>query len=140
MHPRQALACLALLVPVLSVPAAPAPEPGREAKQKLEGLKKRLPDAVAAWAHERWAGSSRVEVRIVRLLGPAEAKLTLVSLAANTQGGREPEHDEVITVFLRYYDGAWSATRFEVSWPASDNESNKAVRFLMLAIDEAGSK
>jgi hypothetical protein len=121
MHPRPALACLALLLAVSSLPAAPAPEPGREAKQKLEDLKKRLPDAVAAWARERWYDTSRVEVRLARLVGPAEAKVTLVSLATDPRGQRQPNQDEVITVFLRYYDGSWSPTRFEASWPATSN-------------------
>jgi hypothetical protein len=73
----------------------PPPEPGREAKQKLELLRKRLPDLVPTWARERWYGN-QVEVR----LGPAEAKVTLVSLAADAQGQREPGQDEVLMLAI----------------------------------------
>jgi hypothetical protein len=38
---------------------------------------------------------------------------------------------------LDYYDGAWSATRFDASRTATTDFNGWAVRFLMLAIDEA---
>jgi hypothetical protein len=36
----------------------------------------------------------------VRLLGPAEAKVTLVSLATDAQGQREPGQDEVLMLAI----------------------------------------
>jgi hypothetical protein len=46
----------------------------------------------------------------------------------------------VFTLFLTFHDGPWVTTRFEASWGPDGHLSNKAVRFLMLAIDEAAEK
>jgi hypothetical protein len=134
--------------------AAPAPEPGGGARRKLEGLKKRLPAIVAAWAKERWYDSAAVEVKSVHLLGPAEAKVNFLSRdvggraggPARMRGGgrgvrlRNTDGDEVFTIYLRYYDGQWTASRLEASWDPTGHWNSKAVRFLMVDIDSANGK
>jgi hypothetical protein len=133
---RATFLCLASLVVVLPADAAPAPTPGLKAKEKLETLKKRLPDVVGSWAKERWYPSETVEVRVVRMLGPSQAKGVMLS----RQRGPASANDKVVTIFLDFYDDVWSATRFEGSWPAKNDFENRNVRFLMLAIDEAAEK
>jgi hypothetical protein len=118
----------------------PAPDPVRLPKQTLEALRKKLPDIAEAWPKERWYASAAVEVRVVRLLGPSQAKVVVLSKSADAKGGRQPDHDQVFTIFLDYYDGAWSATRFDPSSPAKADFDSWAVRFLVLAIDEAAEK
>jgi hypothetical protein len=124
---------LALLLACSTATAAPTPETEALAKEKLEALKKRMPEVAAGWAKEHWYKTGKVEFRIARLLDTAEARLTFVSV---DQGGDQ----DVLTVYLRYHDGVWYTTRFEASWPANVNFNNKAARFLMLAIDEAAQK
>jgi hypothetical protein len=136
---RTTFLCLAILFLVPHVDAAPAPAPGRAAKEKLEALKKKLPDLVSDWLKERWPPKKAVEVRVVRMLGPTEAKVVLMSHWADSKGRTNP-NDEVFTIFLVYYDGVWSATRFDSSWTVKDDFENNAVRLLMLAIDEAAEK
>jgi hypothetical protein len=128
------LCCVALLV-VPFVDAAPARAPGREAKEKLEALKKRLPDVVRSWTKERWSKGEAVEVRIVRMLGPSQAKVVLLSRGTDPFGRPSPDNDKVFTIFLNFYGGIWSTTRLDGS--AQDACEN---RFLMLAIDEAAEK
>ena len=137
---RTTLVGLALLVVVPSLDAGPAPDPGRLPKQKLEALKKKLLDIVEAWAKERWNTGTSVHVRVVRLLGPSQAKVVLLSRSEDAKSGRQPDQDEVFTIFLDYYGDAWSATRLEGSCPATNHFNSWAVRFLMLAIDEAAEK
>jgi hypothetical protein len=123
--------------------AAPAPALARsegKAKARLEVLKKRLPAILGAWKKQRYYESCKVLVRVARLTSPAEAKITLLLESYNSNTGqRETDQDQVLTIYLCYYDGAWTCTRFKGSWeePASAWH-NRAVRFLLLAIDESG--
>jgi hypothetical protein len=48
--------CLAALLVVPCVDAAPAPASGRKAKEKLEALKQRLPAVLETWVKERSVG------------------------------------------------------------------------------------
>jgi hypothetical protein len=137
---RASLVSLVVILAATQLEAAPAPNTTRKAKEKLEALKKRLPDIVSSWAKERWYQTETVEVRVVRMLGPTQAKVVLLSQASDDQGGRKPYQDKVFTIFLDFYDGIWSSTRFDASWPATNHFENSSVRFLMLAIDEAGEK
>lgn len=137
---RTTLLCLAVLFIGPHVDAAPAPAPGLKAKEKLEALKKKLPGVVRSWAKERWYTSETVEARVVRMLGPSQAKVVLMSRCANSKGEPDPQHDNVFTIFLDFYDGTWSATRFDATWPATSELRNTPARFLMLAIDEAAEK
>src|SRR5262249_3646284 len=123
---------------------APAPDPGRLPRARFEALKKRLPRLVEGWLKERWARevSARAvgkpgyssEVRLARLVGPAEAKVTVL-LHLSSGGRRVAWGDQVLTVHLRYYEGRWTSTGFDASWPAANTESSRTVRFLLLAID-----
>jgi hypothetical protein len=137
---RVTFLCFAVLFIVPHVDAAPAPAPVRAAMEKLEALKKKLPDIVSSWAKERWYASETVEVRVVRMLGPSQAKVVLLSRASDGKRGPFPQNDIVFTIFLDFYDGTWSATRFDGSWPAKSDLENGSVRFLMLAIDEGAEK
>jgi hypothetical protein len=132
-----AIALVALTA--LTAAAAPAPTDGR-AKERLEALKKRLPGVVAAWAKERWYRSNKVEVRVVRRLGPAEAKVSILSRSFHSDGTRTRHDDAVLTIHLRYYDGAWTTTHFDGTWSATNDFNSRAARFLMLAIDESEGK
>jgi hypothetical protein len=128
---------------------APAPDPGRLPRARFEALKKRLPRLVEAWVKERWAqeanappvGNPRYssEVRLARLVGPAEAKVTVL-LPISSGGRRVAWADQVLTVYLRYHEGRWTTTGFDASWPTANTASNRTVRFLLLAIDESQEK
>lgn len=133
---RTTVLCVAVMFIVSRVDAAPAPAPGLKAKETLEALKKRLPDVVRAWAKERWYPNEKVEVRVVRMLGPSQAKVVLMSREKESASA----NDKVFTIFLDFYDGYWSTIRFDASWAAKNDFENRNVRFLMLAIDEAVEK
>lgn len=137
---RASLLCLVVLAIVPSADAAPAPAPGLKAKERLEALKKRLPEVVKSWSKARWYTDWVVEVRVVRMLGPTQAKVVLMSRSSDDKERLGSGQDKVFTIFLDFYDGIWSATRFEGSWPANNDFDNGSVRFLMLAIDEAAEK
>ena len=47
-----------------------------------------------------------------------------------------PERDEILVIYLHYYGGSWTSSRFEGTWPTKKDYNKKAARFLMLAIDE----
>jgi hypothetical protein len=80
---RLTLLCLAALLVVPHIVAAPAPPSGQEAKKKLETLKKRLPDVLAEWVKEKdnahWLDdwplgphelTYKPELRILRRISP----------------------------------------------------------------------
>lgn len=133
---RTTFLCVAVMFFVPQVDATPAPAPGAKAKEKLEALKKRLPDVVRSWAKERWYPSATVEVRVVRMLGLSQAKVVMMSREKETASA----NDKVFTIFLDFYDGYWSAIRFDGSWSAKNVFENRNMPFLMLAIDEAAEK
>jgi uncharacterized membrane protein YgcG len=60
-----------------------------------------------------------VEVHVVRMLGTTQAKVVLMSRAADEKERPDPNNDMVFTIFLVFYDGAWSTTRFDAPWQAS---------------------
>lgn len=87
---RLSLAVLAVLSAVSVAQAAPAPAPDREAKEKLEALKKRLPGVFEAWAKAHpygWESNDEtgtqqswrqaLTLRRSRLVASDEARLTL---------------------------------------------------------------
>jgi hypothetical protein len=102
---RTTFLCLAVLLVDPHADAAPAPAPDRAAKEKLEALKKRLPNIVRSWAKERWYDSAAVEVRFVRMLGPTQAKVVLMSRMADKKGRPDHLNDKVFTIFLVFYGG-----------------------------------
>jgi hypothetical protein len=77
-------------------------------------------------------------VRRVRSTADDEAKVVIgVSNEWSEKRGPNPQH--LLTVYLKYHDGLWTAVRF--SWScATDNSWNEATHFLMDAIDEAAEK
>jgi hypothetical protein len=141
MHAFTFLAVLAAL------PAADkAPSQAKEAKAKLEALKKRLPAVVNAWAKEyELMFLVRVEegyifsvpvLKRTRATSETEAKVTIHFLRrVDEKLVGDPKG--ILTIFLKYYDGLWTALRFEWTFDAG---YNSAAHFLLDAIDEAAEK
>jgi hypothetical protein len=129
---------------------APAPNEEQRAKEKLDSLKKKLPDIVtdAVNKSQRWASKFEGSVDSLRQVGPAEAKLTvrLDALGQDPTGtiGKNPYYDEIAVIYLSYYDGAWTTRHYEGSWSqvvgGQANPNHKGVRFLMAAIDRVSEK
>ena len=141
--PRPALVVLAVLFIGSLAPAAPVPDPSREAKERLEALTKRLPDVLDAWMKAypvRGITADRVNwtqvfvLRRARLVASAEAKLTFYSYT-ETAGVRETVPRHIMTVFLKYHDGLWTTTTYQCG-----DLYTRAVDFLLDAIDEAAEK
>jgi hypothetical protein len=151
----RALTPVAVLFAVVNLPpasAAPAPAGEQSAGVRFEALKKRLPRLADDWLKHRWLRTAEIpmfgaelkprftaEVQVARLIGPAEAKVTVV-VGVSLDGERRDKHDEVVTVFLRYYRGAWTTTGFKGSWRPSHDGCNQAAHFLLLAIDRSEEK
>src|SRR5262245_27307121 len=94
--------------------AAPAPENWKLPQKKLDELKKRLPtilrdEGLASWFRD-------AEVRLVRLVGPEEAKVRVVAPRRDGQGRRLYHEDNYVIVRLRFFDGRWTTAGFEGSW------------------------
>src|SRR5262249_42019211 len=106
---RTTFLCLAVLFLVPHVDAAPAPGEGRAAKEKLESLKKRLPDLLGAWLEKKenctWLPGDwtcKPELRVLRRVGPERAKAVILLTAFDTKGGPMRNRDVLLTVFLLY--------------------------------------
>jgi hypothetical protein len=143
---RVPLLCLVILAVVPCVEAAPAPV--SKAKEKLEALKKRLPDLADDWLkkrpHDGWlldGWTCKPELRLVRQVSPDRAKVVILFAMYDKKGAPWPVQDLLLTIFLSYYDGHWTIERSEVAGRLNDA---RAVRptfaFLMLVIDEAAEK
>ena len=128
---------IALAALALCAPAAAADD--RSARETFDALKQRLPGVVTEWAKKsgRWDPKREAKVELVRRVAADEAKVTLVFKGLDGMGKPDPLYDDVVTIYLRYYDGAWTTTRYDSSWTPTVY-GNKAVRFLMLAIDKSG--
>jgi hypothetical protein len=140
---RTTLRCLVVLLVVPHANAAPAPEPGRKANEKLEALKKRLPDVLKTWVKERTVGypfTYAPTLRRVRLIRAAEAKVVVHLNRVDDDGKVRERPDYMLTAYLSYYNGLWTIVRFESSDPSFSRISSGAVHFLMDAIDEAAEK
>jgi hypothetical protein len=141
-RPRNAPALLALALcasaATTPAPAAPVPDE-RQARETFEALKKRLPGVVAEWARKsgRWDPKREPSVELVRRVAADEAKVVIVFKGLDGMGKPDPLFDDVVTLELRYFDGAWTTVRYDTSWSPTVY-GNKAVRFLMLAIDKSG--
>jgi hypothetical protein len=144
---RTTFLCLAVLFLVPRVDAAPAPAPGRAAKEKLEALKKRLPAVVGDWLKEKgnrnWFPADwtcNPELRVLRRVGSERAK-AVVLFKILDQNGRQGRDDVLLTIFLTYQDGCWTTEQFEdVSRDSRLPKLRPTFAFLMLAIDEAAEK
>ncbi len=137
---RTVLVGLALLVVVPSLDAVPAAAPARLPKQKLEALKKKLPGVLEAWLKNRRPYTFAAVLRRVRVLGASEAKVVIHVHDFDGNGKVEELPALILTVYLSYYDGLWTATRFQWSEPDISSGMTKAAHFLMDAIDEAAEK
>jgi hypothetical protein len=147
---RTACPALILLLAVSNAHAAPAPDLGRKAREKLQALEKRLPDAIDAWA-KAYLGRATVtgdghtrscsaRLRRVRALADDEAKV-VVAVYHEWDGKRDPHPNHLLAVYLKSYDGQWTAQRY--SWggyPIGGFLSSEVADFLMDAIDEAAEK
>jgi hypothetical protein len=129
---------MALLALALFASAAPAAD-DTKARETFEGLKKRLPEVVTEWAKKsgRWDPKREAAVELVRRVATDEAKVVIIFKGLDGMGKPDPLYDDIVTIYLRYYDGAWTTTRYDTSWTPTVY-GNKAVRFLMLAIDKSG--
>jgi hypothetical protein len=145
---------------------APAPTEEQLAKAKLETLKKKLPETLTDGVNksERWSMKYEATVQSLRLIGPTEAKLTVrLEAFARDQNGtleKAPPSDEILVIYLTFYDGAWTTRRFEGTWNELDtafaagggpgggrgvanprgNRNNRAAKFLLAAIDDLTEK
>jgi hypothetical protein len=121
--PRLALVVLSALLACPLAPAAPAPDSGREAKDKLEALKKRLPGVLDAWmkAHpiegqdDGGTWTYVIVLRRARLVASAEAKFTFFLRRKYEATLAAPDH--ILTVCLKYHDGLWTTTSYQCSDP-----------------------
>jgi hypothetical protein len=147
---RTAFLCLAALLVVSSADATPAPAPSLKAKEKLEALKKVLPSLLEKWVREplnvNWLGKDwtiKPELRLLRRLGPNQAKAIIIFAATNGDGERDRDFDVVLTVFLFYQDDCWTTGQFEAYTRLKSTEEyrfRETFSFLILAIDEAAEK
>jgi hypothetical protein len=143
---------------------APAQTEEQLAKAKLETLKKKLPETLTDGVNksERWSMKYEATVQSLRLIGPTEAKLTVrLEASSRDQNGtleKAPASDEVLVIYLTFYDGAWTTRRFEGTWNELDtvfaaggpggrgavnprgNRNNRAAKFLLAAIDDLTEK
>jgi len=142
---RATFLCFVALPIVLPIEAAPAPDRDRLLKQKLEALKKRLPDLVSDWLKKGgktpdWLPevcTCNSEVRLLRRVGSDRAKLVILFEAFNDTGTRLRHWDVLLTVFLSFQDGCWTTERFEAARRGEKATLGQCFAFLMLAIDEA---
>jgi hypothetical protein len=93
---------------------------------------------VTEWAKKsgRWGPKREAVVQLVRRVAADEAKLVIIFKGFDGVGKPDPLFDDIVTIYLRY-DGAWTTARYDSSWTLTVY-GNKAVRFLMLAIDRSG--
>jgi hypothetical protein len=121
---------------------APIPETERDAREKLEALKKRLPKLIETFRAKAGTEDSYTpDVPVFRRLGPTEAKLTIAfRFRYSNTGQADPDYDELLTIFLRFYDGAWITTGMQASWPPVGNgwaaHPTRVAHYLMQDIDK----
>jgi len=99
-------------------------------KASLEKLQKRMTGKLNEWWIKEGANTQvKTELKLSRMLGPTEAKLTYASEIAGDGSERV-----ILTFILRYYDGLWTTTDFRTNHrhiPGAD---------LMLLFDQAGAE
>jgi hypothetical protein len=154
---QAAVAVALALVCGSQLKAAPAPSEEIAAKSRLESLRKKLPGVLeeAVNKSDKWTRQFEASVQSLRMIGPAEAKLTIKLSAVSNTGTKDTQHDEVVVVYLSCFDATWTTRRFEATWTDPDfapgrgpaggagvrgNGNSRGARFLMAAIDEATEK
>lgn len=132
--------CVGLIaLTILPGAAAPVPDAARQRQETFETLKKKLPEAVSdVVKSDSWHICGDAKVRLIRRIAADEAKVTVVS-EVTRDGRRWPSSDEYLTIYLRYFDGVWTTTRFDASC-STDSLVTKTAHALMLAIDQIGEK
>src|SRR4051794_29238323 len=103
-----ALVLLVLASALLYLPAArpaSATSPEREARDKLETLKKQLPEVITTWVDRRQRlllgslgreGQFTGSLRFVHLVNPIEAKIGILLRFIDSDGKPYPDCDQVI--------------------------------------------
>jgi hypothetical protein len=146
---RTTLVGLALLIVAPSLDAVPAPDPARLPKQRLEALKKKLPDVVGEWLKKEHSGfrpdqvlPHKPKVRVLHLVAAERARAVILFEAYDAKGNPHRELDALLTVFLTYYDGIWTTDKFEVVVRNGNDAGTlrTGFPFLMVDIDEAAEK
>jgi hypothetical protein len=135
------LAGLTLSWVCLPTRTAPVPESRKLPQKKLDELKKQLPTLLqdeslkAIW-------NQGAEVRLVRLVGPAEAKVRILVPFRDNMGQRRYLDEMYLLIYLHFYNDRWTTTRFEGSWPneAKNYSANVFAHRVMDLIDEATEK
>ncbi len=112
-----------------------------EAAAKLNVLKKRLPDILTDWNKKHYPFANEnyyPQLCFIRRPSATTAKITF--LMKHRDAGYEAS-GQLVSIYLNYYDGAWTTTRKEVEWKTSNVEyANDQLHYLMLAIDEFDEK
>jgi hypothetical protein len=130
--------CLALALLLPPPPATAGEVP--PAKQSLEALKGKLPGVVSGWGERQLPEGWGAQLRRVRMVGEAEAKVTVRVRRRDAGRSDEPPPEYLLVVSLRYYDGLWTAVRAEWSDPDAGASLSHAGYVLLDAIDEAAEK
>lgn len=148
-------AVVVVLLSVLPVRGAPIPESSRLPRQKLDALAKRLPKVLEDkdWQEHLAAlgkilvskigpitGFGNLEVKLVRRIGPAEAKIRLRLPAKGSRGKQLPTEDIWWVIHLRYYDGLWTTTSVDSSLAPNFAGAAGAGHYLMHLLDEAAAE
>lgn len=102
----------------------------RAARKDLEHLKTRLPKLIVDWCKKQGSvlTQEKVKVRVLRFVSPNEAKMTL--LIDDYLGS------SLVSLYLSYYDTAWTITRYESVLVGSLQGFEDKIPYLLLAIDE----
>ena len=134
---------------ILNIAVAPASNTNQHPKERLEELRKRLPDVLNGWVKEdgnvTWltGGPNKMtcqpELRLLRRISPHRAKAIILFAALLGDQHYRP-YDKLLTVFLTYQDGFWTTERFEINCEDDHVACRKSFAFLMLAIDESADK
>jgi hypothetical protein len=135
------LAVFALAAAWSPARTAPAPEGWKLPQKKLEELKKQLPKLLQDEALAGWLPGA--EVRLVRQVGPEEAKVRVLVPHRDDKGRRHHVNEKYLIIHLRFHDGRWTTTKHEASRPGDATQGillNLAAHRLMDLIDEATEK
>jgi hypothetical protein len=151
-----AVAVLALAVALVPTVVAADEKLEAEAAAKLNQLKKRLPGILREWhknyppVREEQYGLGEPEqkpykvtlkLRFVRRTSPTTAKITFL-LETRWPELKIVNTEQLISIYLSYYDGVWTTTGMEVAGFTREVEyaRDQVRRYLMLAIDELDEK
>lgn len=102
----------------------------QDPKASLEKLQKKITDVLNRWWIKEGADAKvKTDLKLSRMFGPTEAKLTYASQVAGDSGERV-----ILTFMIRYYDGLWTTTDLRT------NHSSISGAELMLLFDRAAAE